>query len=273
MSWSLVDWCIRVLTEPDPTLKIKLTAHIYDLWTNGSIMMIGSGTPPDEPTRDNVLKIEPSKGKRLGKGGSVASRIAILHSLASIEQWAIDLAFDIMARFATVTAASQPIPREFFDDFLKIANDEAKHYAYLVSRLEALGSHFGALPIHAGLWESADQTSGNLLARLAVVHMVHEARGLDVNPQTISRFEKAGDADSVVLLTEIHHDEVTHVAAGQRWFSWICEREGREKYTTFHSLVRENFKGLLKPPFNEADRARAGLDLQYYMPLSMDPAK
>ncbi|ORY42201.1 DUF455-domain-containing protein [Rhizoclosmatium globosum] len=272
-SWSLVDWAVRILNEPNPSLKVQLTFHVWKLWNDGLIDKIGSGTPPDEPARDsNLERIEASRTKKRGNGTSLISRIKILHSLASIEQWAIDLAFDIIARFATTLAAgTQPLPRGFFHDFLKVANDEAKHYSYLVARLEALGSHFGALPIHAALWESAEQTRGNLLARLAVVHMVHEARGLDVNPQTIARFENAGDVESVEKLKEIHEDEVTHVGAGQRWFAWICEVEGREKYATFHQLVRDNFHGLLKPPFNEEDRAKAGLDLQYYMPLSVAP--
>ncbi|KAJ3076629.1 hypothetical protein HDU98_001638 [Podochytrium sp. JEL0797] len=269
-TWPLVSWCIRVLNEPNPKLKVALTFHIYELYHSGGIPEIGSGTPPPEPAREaDAEQISFTKVKRRGKGGSVASRIAILHSLAAIEQWAIDLSFDIMARFATTMTAGEALPRAFFDDWVKVANDEAKHYSFLVQRLEDLGSFFGALPVHAALWESAERTAGSLLARLAIVHMVHEARGLDVNPQTISRFEAAGDMESVEKLTIIHEDEVTHVAAGQRWFSWICEREHLEKYSTFHALVRRDFRGLLKPPFNEEDRAKAGLDLQYYMPLSV----
>ncbi|KAJ3246287.1 hypothetical protein HDU77_009012 [Chytriomyces hyalinus] len=268
-SWPLVDWCIRVLNEPNPALKVKLTAHVFNLWNDGTITDIGSGTPPDEPARDSSLSIvQPIKTKRIKKGGSLASRIAILHSLASIEQWAIDLAMDVMARFANVTVAGERLPREFFTDFLKVANDEAKHFRYLIERLEALGSYYGALSIHAALWESAQDTRGDILSRLAIVHMVHEARGLDVNPQTIARFETAGDADSVVYLTEIHNDEMTHVHVGQRWFKWACDLEGKERYSTFHALVRTHFKGPLKPPINHEDRARAGLEAEYYMPFS-----
>ncbi|KAJ3132375.1 hypothetical protein HK100_005391, partial [Physocladia obscura] len=172
--WSLVDWSIRVLNEPDPSLKVQLTQHIWHLWNNdpGQIPDIGHGSPPNEPARDNsVQKVAHNRTRRIKKGSGLTSRLAILHSLASIEQWAIDLAFDIIARFSTVKAASStPLPRAFFHDFLKVANDEAKHYSYLVARLEAFGSYFGALPIHGALWESAERTSGDLLARLAVVH-------------------------------------------------------------------------------------------------------
>ncbi|KAI9353847.1 hypothetical protein BDR26DRAFT_910586 [Obelidium mucronatum] len=270
--WSLVDWSIRVLNEPNPTLKVQLTFHVWKLWNKGLITEIGSGTPPAEPARDTTLaKVDYTKSKNRGKGGSLSSRIAILHSLASIEQWAIDLAFDIIAAFRNNKSQpnTQSPPVNFSTTFSKSQTTKPNISHILVTRLQDLGSYFGALPVHAALWESAEKTSGDLLARLAVVHMVHEARGLDVNPQTISRFEKAGDSESVIKLTEIHEDEVTHVAAGQRWFSWICEVEGRERYSTFHELVRLHFRGLLKPPFNEEDRAKAGLDLQFYIPLSV----
>ncbi|KAG5458015.1 MAG: hypothetical protein BJ554DRAFT_1850, partial [Olpidium bornovanus] len=97
------------------------------------------------------------------------------------------------------------LPRQFFDDFMKVANDEAKHFSLLSGRLEELGSYFGELPIHASLWESAQDTSDDLLSRLAIVHMVHEARGLDVNPRTIARFQNVGDRKSVNILNEIHN--------------------------------------------------------------------
>ena len=102
---------------------------------------------------------------------------------------------------------------------------------------------------------------------------MHEARGLDVNPTTIANFKKANDQESVDVLTTIHNDEITHVTCGQKWFTFILAQFGLEedRYSIFHSIVRQHFKGLLKPPFNTIDRLTAGLDEQYYLPLSFEP--
>ncbi|KAI8849407.1 hypothetical protein BC829DRAFT_416855 [Chytridium lagenaria] len=287
---SLVGWCIKVLSTADPSEKVRLAFKVRDIWNDGTITEIGSGIPPEEPPRHKgVVMIAPGQVKRLGGGGTKViwsilphiiliplsfplrnqeSRIAILHSLANIEQWAIDLAFDIIARFGDTLVDDLTTDAS---DFLKVAADEARHFTYLVDRLEALDCKYGDLPIHGGLWDSAKISSSCLLDRLAIVHMVHEARGLDVNPATIAKFERAKDNESTEKLITIHNDEVTHVATGQKWFSWVCALEGKEKYSTFHDIVKELFHGPLKPPFNQEDRARAGLDTQYYIPLSAPP--
>ncbi|KAJ3051655.1 hypothetical protein HK097_007332 [Rhizophlyctis rosea] len=267
---TLVDWAIRILQTSDPTEKVRLTLKVAELWRGGEIAEVGYGTPPDQPFREETLEfVAPGKARRLGKGGSLESRIAILHSLANIEQWAIDLAWDIIARFApSPSSTSPPLPRDFYTDFIKVAADEAKHYTFLVDRLGELGSGFGKLPVHGGLWDSAWDTKDCLKSRLGIVHMVHEARGLDVNPQTIKKFAKAGDKESVEKLGIIHSDEITHVATGQKWFTYMCALEKLDRYDTFHQIVRELFRGPLKPPFNDEDRLRAGLDANFYRPLA-----
>lgn len=98
--------------------------------------------------------------------------------------------------------------------------------------------------------------------------MVHEARGLDVNPRTITRFANAGDEASREKLQLIHDDEIGHVSIGQRWFSWVCEVNGLDKYEAFGEIVKTHYRGFLKPPFNEADRLKAGIDERYYLPLA-----
>lgn len=137
-----------------------------------------------------------------------------------------------------------------------------------MERLEAHGSFYGAFPVHEGLWDSATKTSNSILSRLAIVHMVMEARGLDVNPSTIEKFRKGNDLQSVEYLARIHQEEITHVSTGQKWFRHICEKRGLDRYAEFHAQVKQNFNGLLKPPFNEKDRSEAGVDPQYYLPLS-----
>ncbi|XP_055059812.1 uncharacterized protein [Misgurnus anguillicaudatus] len=261
-------WATKILRTADPQEKVSLTKMVQEKWNRGEITEIGQASPPAQPSRkENLTVLEPGKIKR-GKGGTLASRIALLHSLANIEQWAIDLSWDVIARFSTFRLSNgEPLPRHFFDDFVKVAGDEAKHYQLLEERIRELGSFFGALPVHNGLWQSATDTSHDLLARLAVVHMVHEARGLDVHPQTLSRFAAQGDLSSVKVLEVIYADEITHVAAGLRWFTYICSQEGRDSLKTFHDLVKLHFKGFLKPPFNTEGRKTAGMTEEWYVPL------
>src|SRR5207302_6361780 len=127
-----------------------------------------------------------------------AGRVALLHALAHIELNAIDLAWDLVARFS-----DSGLPREFFEDWLGVAAEEAEHFALLQSRLEALGSAYGALPAHDGLWEAAAATAHDVIARLAVVPLVLEARGLDVTPATIRRLGRGGDHGCASLLSVI----------------------------------------------------------------------
>src|SRR3546814_1366777 len=145
--------------------------------------------------------LRPGQMPRRRSGGSDRGRIAMLHALAHIEFVAIDLAVDLVARFGG------DFPRPFVDDWLGVAADEAMHFALLDRRLRALGSHYGALPAHGGLWEAAAATADDALARLAIVPMVLEARGLDVTPAMVDRFRAAGDEASARLLERIYRSE------------------------------------------------------------------
>ncbi|WJX40425.1 hypothetical protein P8452_27900 [Trifolium repens] len=245
---------------------------------------------PDRPARLSSVKlVAPSLMPKLGKAGSLQSRVNIVHSLAHTESWAIDLSWDIIARFGKQEA----MPREFFTDFVKVAQDEGRHFTLLAARLEELGSYYGALPAHDGLWDSATATSKDLLSRLAVEHCVHEARGLDVLPTTISRFRNGGDNTTADLLESVvYPEEITHCAAGVKWFKYLCQRsrnipvsdqeicavdngtatEGNEVIPKFHAIVRTYFRGPLKPPFNEAARKAAGFGPEWYEPLAVKVA-
>nr|CAB3500736.1 unnamed protein product [Digitaria exilis] len=360
---TLVDWALQILSTADPDEKARLGDLAASLWLRGDIRLPYDPSrparpPPDRPARSaEVRLLPPSRMPKLGKGGSAQSRLAMLHSLAHTESWAVDLSWDIVARFG----AQMRMPREFFDDFARVAQDEGRHYVVLSARLRELGSHYGALPAHDGLWDSAMSTAHSLLARLAVEHCVHEvrsnasvalARGLDVLPTTISRFRAGGDEQTAKLLEDIiYPEEVTHCAAGVRWFRYLCLRpcsdnpisysvplpeshcpglpedgsaddktvkEVRDEPTsvqqvedeltpetsqdfnshdnmtqqvkdglakcklsdsvdkdeaaviqTFHKIVREYFRGPLKPPFNTEARKAAGFEPAWYEPLAV----
>jgi uncharacterized ferritin-like protein (DUF455 family) len=197
--------------------------------------------------------------------GSRAGRIALLHALAHIELNAIDLAWDLVVRFS-----GEALPRAFFDDWIAVASEEALHFELLTQRLADFSARYGELPAHDGLWESAEATSGDLLARLAVVPLVLEARGLDVTPDMAAQLERIGDPQSAAVLRRIYSDEIGHVAAGVRWFNELCRARGLTAAEVFRERIRRYFKGELKPPFNHEARAAAGFPAHYYEPLSAD---
>ncbi|KAL5501227.1 hypothetical protein ACEPAH_9614 [Sanghuangporus vaninii] len=261
---TLVQWAVLILNTPHPQLKVERTRHAVQLFRSGKLASIGRGAnapnPPDFPPRLDIMKfVDP------GRAAKRKGRPAMLHALANIEQWAIDLAWDAIARFGPTNPT---LPHQFFSDFSKIALDEAKHFSLLLSRLAALDTAYGSLPIHAALWSSATETAHSLRSRLAIVHLVHEARGLDVNPQTIAKFARQGDTESVEALNIIHNDELTHVTAGHRWFTFLCAAQGVDPVQTFREEVRLHFSGHLKGPFNDEDREKAGLTRDFYEDLA-----
>lgn len=199
--------------------------------------------------------------RRINKGA--AGRIALLHAVAHIELNAIDLAWDIIARFS-----ESDLPPAFYDDWVAVADEEAKHFQLLSGRLKMLGAAYGDLPAHDGLWDAAEQTSGDILARLAIAPLLLEARGLDVTPGMIGKLESVGDVDSVAVLKVIYRDEVGHVAAGVRWFEWVAGQRGLEPKTTYRDLVRRHFTSRIKPPFNTAARDAAGFSADWYESLA-----
>ncbi|OAV94792.1 hypothetical protein PTTG_11783 [Puccinia triticina 1-1 BBBD Race 1] len=270
---SLVEWGALILRTANPDLKVNLTRHAVGLFRKGDIPILPlSATPeqfalpPETPCREAVQMVRPGDVLKRGKGGSLANRIKLLHALANIELWAIDLAWDIITRFAQEKTNGKALPRAFFTDFGKVAEDEAKHFTLLREALRRLGSDWGELPIHDGLWQSARDTSHSLISRICIIHLVHEARGLDVNPTQIKRVRDAGDLETARSLEIIHADEVTHVAAGHRWLCYICNNSVPKTapVTVFRNEVKTHFFGKLKPPFNVEDRAKAGLDPSFY---------
>ncbi len=218
---------------------------------------------PDSPARpDQPELLPPNLMPKRGRGGSERARIAMLHALAHIEFVAIDLAVDLVGRFGA------EFPREFVDDWLSVGAEEAMHFALLDRRLCQLGSCYGALPAHGGLWEAASETAHDALARLAIVPMVLEARALDITPSTIEKFAANGDATSARMLERIMTDEIRHVAFGTKWFCHETSRRGLNAPYHYQSLVKRHFRGTLKPPFNDSARDQAGLTREYYISLA-----
>jgi uncharacterized ferritin-like protein (DUF455 family) len=242
---------------------VVLSRRLAARWRTGGIA-IGDAVRIARPARPIRLELRPPRDMPKRRNfGSFAGRIALLHALEHIELNAIDLGWDIIARFAAAET-----PREFFDDWVDVAAEEAEHFALLNDRLRALGSAYGELPAHDGLWEAAAATAHDLVARLAIVPLVLEARGLDITPEMIRRLERAGDLASAGILRRIYEDEIGHVAVGARWFERLCRQRGLNPEAAFRDNVRRYFTGALKPPFNREARDVAGLPAAYYEPLA-----
>ena len=262
---SLKQGAIAALSATVLEDKIALTRSTARAWFNGQLAMGGdrSTSPPDRPGRPSKPNLVPPNRVKRRSVRSDKGRFALLHAIAHIELNAIDLALDIVARFA-----DQKMPRSFFDGWIRVALEEAKHFSLLQERLEHLGGAYGDLDAHDGLWEAAQDTGHSLTARLAVVPLILEARGLDITPSLIAQMREVGDEPSANIFEIIYRDEQGHVAVGAKWFRFLCHKEKRDPVAAFNELVRTHFRGHLKPPFNDSARSRAGLTPIMYRALS-----
>lgn len=273
---TLCDAALDVLLCADPQEKAHKTRAHFKVWTGDDGHSIPAGLPtdmPDRPARpDSPILLHPSEMPRRRKAGSDKSKAALLHAIAHIELNAIDLAWDIIARFSGHsdgnTAEGFTLPRAFYDDWIKVADDEAKHFLMLCDRMNDFDAAYGDLPAHDGLWEASEKTALDLPARLAVVPMVLEARGLDVTPKMIEIMGQQGDQKTADMLQIIHEDEVSHVRAGTVWFESWCDYHGHNIEEYWQELVRTYFNKTLKRPFHHQSREEAGMIRDWYEPLA-----
>lgn len=242
----------------DPAAKVMATREVAREWQAGRLAFEFDCAMPDYPARPAAPELlAPNAMPKRGRGGSERGRIALLHALAHIEFVAIDLALDAAGRFGAECGPA------FVSDWLEVAADEAMHFALLARRLRTLGSFYGAMPAHDGLWDAARETAHDVAARLAVVPMVLEARGLDVTPVTIERFAAAGDERSARVLQRILDDEIRHVRFGTSHFTAMCKIRGESPPDYWKTLVSRHFRGAIKPPFNDSARLAAGLSCEF----------
>lgn len=262
---SLRGGAIEAIRAADLHIKTELAQEAARRWQARTLSL---RSPLDRPVPlrpgrpDKPALTPPTQVKRRSLG-SLKGRIALLHAIAHIELNAVDLALDIVARFAT-----EPVPHSFFDGWMQVAFEEAKHFRMVRQRLNDLGADYGDLPAHDGLWQAAHDTRNDLTARLAVVPLILEARGLDVTPALQSKMRETGDQESAAVLDVIYEDEKGHVAVGAKWFRFLCARQKKDPAQTFQALVRANFRGPLKAPFNDIARAEAGLTPSFYRSMT-----
>jgi len=265
----LYEAALACLRCADPASKVALTREAAANWKAGRLAVPPLGTAaeaveipqPGRPERPRLVAPRDVARRRLGSPGG---RAALVHAVAHIELNAIDLAWDAVYRF-------RAFPPAYVDDWVGVAEDEARHYTLLAGRLAELGHAYGDFDAHNGLWEMAVKTADDPLRRMALVPRVLEARGLDVTPGMIERLRAVGDHETVAILELILREEVAHVAAGSRWFAWCCAGRGLAPEPTFRGLLAEVSPGLLRGPLNHAARIAAGFtarELASYDPVT-----
>ena len=234
--------------------KLALTHQARYLLESGELSLIrNQPVLPIERTRfpDKPVLLSPRDmpKRKLGTAEGVS---AFFHAIAHVEFMAIYLAWDMLYRF-------QGLPDQFYQDWLRVADEEAQHFELIRAHLQAMHVAYGDLPAHSGLWDHAKDTADDLLGRLAMVPRCMEARGLDVTPAIIDKFKKLGDDASVAVLNRILTDEVGHVERGSYWFKFVCGQQGFEPEAKYRQLIKQFYLGgKPKGPFNREMRIIAG---------------
>ncbi|MEW5788718.1 MAG: ferritin-like domain-containing protein [Pseudomonadota bacterium] len=249
--WTAVE---AVLAARDVEAKLEGARDLLEHWREGRLEgRADPGPPPDHPgIPDRPLLADPRAMPRRQLSGP-ENHAALIHALAHIEFNAINLALDAVRRFPG-------LPDAFRGDWLKVAAEEALHFRLLRDHLRSLGREYGDFPAHGGLWEMAGRTAHDPLARMALVPRLLEARGLDVTPDIQRKLRGYGDGAGAAILDVILHDEIGHVAAGDRWFRHLCRERGLEPAEAFRHLLDQPFVPRPRRPFNEPARLAAGFD-------------
>jgi len=250
---SLFDAARACLAAASPEDKVAATHEAAAAFRAGALA-IDDGAPAPDPIRmpgrpERPRLVHPRELPRRGFGTD-EGRAAFIHAIAHIEFNAIDLGWDAVYRF-------RGMPAEYYADWVMVADDEARHFSMLRGRLQAMGYDYGSFDAHNGLWEMAEKTAHDVVARMALVPRVLEARGLDVTPGMITRLRGQDDATADILEV-ILREEVAHVAAGSRWFRWCCARAGIDPEPRFRELLAEYARAVLHGPFNVDARSAAG---------------
>ncbi len=246
----------EVLLQNSVHEKLGQTRKLQQDWLAGKLDLSRDRSlelnAPGIPT--NLEFVTPAKLPRRTLH-SALGQIAFIHALTHIEFTAINLALDIIARF-------QDMPRQFYQDWIQVAVEETGHFELLNTRLLSLGSEYGNLPVHNGLWTMATKTAHDVLHRLALVPRMLEARGLDVTPDMINRLLEINDQETAGILEKILQDEIGHVKIGSQWFSYVCKKRGLDPHSTFFDLLKVNAGSQIRKPINHEARKQAGFSEQ-----------
>lgn len=250
---TLFDAAAQCLAACQIEEKLRLTQQTVLAWNRGLLSFVSPDDPepigePGRPEKPILIAPSDVPKRRLGTQEGL---VALIHAVAHIEFNAINLAWDAVYRFRN-------FPEQYYRDWIQVAMEEANHFQLLRNRLIELGSDYGALAAHNGLWEMASRTAFDPMVRMALVPRVLEARGLDVTPGIVNRLRNAGDERTVAVLEIILRDEIGHVAIGSHWFKYLCAQRDLDSEQTFLQLVEQYFAGQLSGPFYYTARQQAG---------------
>jgi len=250
MRQAAINW----LVNTDPFRKAAGVKSLNAAWLSGQLTLDPAAILPEPaaiPGRpEQPLLVSPLEvGKRSMR--TPEGRAALIHALAHIEFNAINLALDAVWRFADM-------PEQYYADWLKVAAEEAYHFELLNGYLLNAGYRYGDFSAHNSLWEMAERTRDDVLARIALVPRTMEARGLDASPPLRNKFLQIGDADAAHILEIILRDEIGHVAIGNHWFNWLCTQRGLEPITTYQALADQYHAPAMRKPLNMEARRKAG---------------
>lgn len=250
---NIYDACHSALMACEPADKVAQVRELMAAWQAGELNMEAGEAVQRiaEPGRPKNLQLVRPRDLPQRKPASREGRAVLFHALTHIEFNAINLALDAVYRFRSM-------PRDYVDNWLQVADEEALHFELLSKHLQDLDCHYGDYPGHNGLWEMAMKTDHDVLARMALVPRCLEARGLDVNPGIQAKLLKVGDEEGVGLLEIIMRDEIGHVAIGNRWFLYCCQQAKLEPMSTYQQLLDQYMDHPQRPPFAIEARREAG---------------
>lgn len=247
---SALNWLIQT----DPWRKSAGVRALYAAWQQGQLALnVGAliNTVPGIPGRPATPKLVSPLAVEKRSMRTEEGRAALIHALAHIEFNAINLALDAIWRFADM-------PEQYYADWLKVAAEEAYHFSLLDEYLNKKGYSYGVFNAHNSLWEMAQRTESDVLARMALVPRTMEARGLDASPPLRNKFAQIGDAAAAEILDTILRDEIGHVAIGNHWFNWLCEQRGLNPIVAYDALAKAHHAPTLRKPLNMEARRLAG---------------
>ena len=249
---------LAVLLASDPAQKAAL-ARALDA-AGGIVADEAIAEPPGIPGRPPRPTLVPHTEIKQRSIRSPDGLAALMHALAHIEFNAIDLAADLTWRFPGM-------PDAFYTDWMRVCQEEACHFTLLSERLAELGHAYGDFPAHNALWDMAEKTKHDILARIALVPRTLEARGLDASPTIRNKLVSIGDRRGAEILDIILRDEIGHVAIGNRWYGVLCAERGLDPVATYAELARAHGAPRLRGPFNLEARRAAGFSEQELLRL------
>jgi uncharacterized ferritin-like protein (DUF455 family) len=239
------------LLEKNAVYKAELTLGLPESWgVDTQAVIADPGGIPGRSPHPILVSHTSLKAKPLN---TPEGKALLLHAIAHIELNAIDLALDVVWRFSGM-------PEDFYRDWVRIAKEEAKHFLLLQGHLTGMGFDYGPFPAHNSLWDMAERTKGDILARIGLVPRTMEARGLDASPGVKNKLVSAGDMAAARILDIILEDEIGHVAAGNRWYRFVCQQRGLDPVATYRNLIQQYDAPKLKSPYNLEARRLAGFD-------------